>query len=101
MPTGEDQRNPRGLMEAAGQSRKQTAEVHAQVDRFLAELGEQSELASAFDEAVMREDRDAVVELVRKGGVEGEITIEGIEADRRISITVCVWVFCVTHSIEW
>jgi hypothetical protein len=104
MPTGEDQRNPQGLMKAAGDARHHTAQVHAQVDRLLAQLGESSELAAALDEAVMREDREGVVELLKKGGIEGEITIGAIDADRRMEFTVCaiLGVFaCVVVSVSW
>jgi hypothetical protein len=90
MPTGEDQRNPRGLMNAARERRERTAQLHAQVDGFLIRLADTPDLAEAFDDAVMREDRDAVVELLRKSGLEGEITIEQLEADRRMEFTYCL-----------
>jgi hypothetical protein len=106
MPTGEDQRNPRGLMTAARETRERTAQLQAQVDGFLARLADAPDLAEAFDDAVMREDRDAVVELLRTGGLEGEITIDRIEADRRMDLHVCIGLTvesssCIHFAIEW
>lgn len=106
MPTGEDQRNPQALLKAAGEAHRHTAQVHAQVDRLLAELGESSELASALDQAVMNEDREAVVELLKGRGFEGEIRIEKLAADRMILLSFCVGSFggptsCVQVFIEW
>jgi hypothetical protein len=103
MPTGEDHRNPRGLMKGARETRERTAQLHAQVDGFLARLADAPDLAEAFDDAVMREDRDAVVELLRTGGLEGEITIERLDADRYIHWSFCaaLGVLCVSVFLEW
>ena len=78
MPTNRDHRNPRGLMQAARESRDRIAQVHGQVDSFLIRLAEAPDLAEPLDDAVRREDQDAVVEVLRKGGLEGEITVENL-----------------------
>jgi hypothetical protein len=101
MPTGEDQRNPRGLMKGARRSRGQNAQLQAQVDDFLARLADTPDLAEALDDAVMREDRDTVVEVLRKGGLEGEFTIEKLEADRVLLIAFCIDGHCAHIWFEW
>jgi hypothetical protein len=91
-------------MKAARESRKRTTAVHAQVDSFLGQLAKASELAEALDDAVMREDKNAVIELLKNGGLDGEITIEKIEADRMILIQLCVsgpGFSCIKIFIEW
>ena len=104
MPTGENQRNPRGLMQAARESRERITQVHRQVDDFLARLAEEPDLAEPLDDAVRREDRDAVVEVLRKGGLDGEIKIDHLEADRRYELTYCAilgaWA-CLTVAVDW
>jgi hypothetical protein len=104
MPTGEDQRNPRGLMKAARESREQTAQLHAQVDGFLNRLAETPDLAEAFDDAVMREEKDAVVEVIKRSGLEAEITIERLEADRRAEFRICTvlgFFVCINVAVDW
>jgi hypothetical protein len=90
-------------MKAAGEARGHTAQAHAQVDRLLAQLGESSELATALDEAVMHEDREAVVELLKQRGLEGEIRIEKLEADRAVTFALCAFLdkYCVMVTIAW
>jgi hypothetical protein len=101
MPTGEDQANPRGLMKGARKSREQNAQLHAQVDGFLGRLAETPDLAEALDDAVRREDRDAVVEVLQKGGLEGEITIRQLEADRVLLIAFCIDGHCKNFWFYW
>jgi hypothetical protein len=90
-------------MKAARETREQTAQIHAQVDGCLTRLAETPDLAEAFDDAVMREDKDAVVEVLRKGGLDGEITIEQLEADRSITFRLCAFIEwgCVSVFIGW
>ena len=103
MPTGEDRRNPRGLMKAARESRDQITNIHGQVDGFLTRLAEEPDLAEPLDDAVRREDRDAVVEVLREGGLEGEITVDRLDPDRAIRITLCAGVDlgCVSVVFVW
>jgi hypothetical protein len=54
----------------------------------------------------MNEDREAVVELLKGRGFEGEIRIEKLAADRMILLSFCVGSFggptsCVQVFIEW
>ena len=107
MPTGKDTLNPGGLVKAARDARERQAKAQAQAqaaaDVLLSRLAESEEFAAQFDEAVMREDRDRILALIKEAGVsdEAEVTIVELNPDRMIQIKFCVWVFCISVTFSW
>jgi hypothetical protein len=102
MPTGKDQQNPKGLMKAA----KALLKVQTQLQSFVETLSSSKELATQFDDAVMRKDRKAIQNLLREQGIKGEITIDKIQPDRMIVFAVCAgWTYdymrCYQLTLEW
>jgi hypothetical protein len=103
MPTGRGELNPRGLMEAARGSLETQSRLESEVRALGSQLAESEEFASRFDEAVMNEDRETVLRLVREAGVseEAEVTIQELDPDRRIRIEICILSWCIRCSCEW
>lgn len=103
MPTGKDSVNPRGLMKVARRSGDAQARVHAAANALRSHLAHSEEFAAQFDEAVRREDRDAILALAGEAGVpeDAKVTIEAIDPDRMIELKICIWVICISIRIEW
>jgi ribosomal protein L16 Arg81 hydroxylase len=103
MPTGKDSVNPGGLMKVARRTRDAQARVQAAADALRSHLSHSESFATQFDEAVMREDRGAILGLIAEAGVHEdiEVTIEALEADRSITIKFCFWRICITIRFDW
>jgi hypothetical protein len=73
------------------------------VERLVSQLGDSEEFAAQFDEAVMREDRDRILGLIKEAGVsdEVEVSIVELDADRMIQIKFCIWVVCISITFSW
>jgi hypothetical protein len=103
VPTGKDAVNPTGLMKAAGSTQEAQARAQAAVDALRSSLADSEPFAAQFDEAVMREDKDAILRLIAEAGVpeDIEVTIEELDADRSITLKFCIWVVCISLTISW
>jgi hypothetical protein len=103
MPTGADALNPQGLMQAARRGRDTQARVLAAADAFRAQVASSDDFARRLDEAVMRENREAILALVKEVGMpdEAEVSVLDLDADRRIRIEICIFGYCVSITIEW
>jgi uncharacterized protein YigA (DUF484 family) len=103
MPTGKDASNVQGLMRSARRGRDTQARVHAAMEALRAHVASSEEFARRFDEAVMRENHQAILALVDEVGLpdEAEVRIVDLDADRRIRVEICIFGHCGSITIEW
>lgn len=103
MPTGKDQLNAPGLMRSARRGRDTQARVLAATEALRAQIAGSEAFAKRLDEAVMRENRKAILALVDEVGLpdEAKVRILDLDADRRIRIEVCIFGHCASITIEW
>lgn len=61
------------------------------------------DLATRIDEAVRNEDSEQVLRTLRQTGLSQDVgvAVDGINADARISLRLCIFGFCLSCDCSW
>ena len=100
---GSKRPNPAALQKAAASLAEEQASVQRQVDTLLRKLSSDAEFARSFDNATYKGNTKALSRLIAEGGVSNKFTIDRIDKDLRITITIrCSGRGCsITITIRW
>ena len=103
LSAGSKRPNPAALQKAAAAAAEEQAAVQRQVDSLLRKLSNDAEFARSFDAATYRGNTKALTRLITEGGVSNRFTIDKIDKDLRITITIrCSGRGCsITVTIRW
>jgi hypothetical protein len=103
LSAGSKRPNPAALQKAAAAVAEEQASVQKQADSLLRKLANDAEFAKRFDSATYKADRKALSRLIAEGGVSNKFTIDSIDKDLRIRITIrCGGGGCsISVTISW
>lgn len=101
LSAGSKKPNPAALQKAAGALAEEQASGQKQADTLLHRLASDEGFAKTFDAAVYKGDKAALTRLITDGGVTNKFTIDKIDKDLRITITIRGRGWSVTITIQW
>jgi hypothetical protein len=103
LSAGSKRPNPAALQKAAAGVAEEQVAAQRQVDSLLKKLASDAEFAKSFDAATYKADRKALTKLIAAGGVSNKFTIDSIDKDLRIRITIrCGGGGCsISITISW
>jgi len=99
---GSTEPNPTALAKAATTTNGASRVVENEVHMLLGRLAKGDEFTKKFDLAAYHKDKKQLTDLMREAGMKkSKITVDSIESDMRIRITVCWDGICISISISW
>jgi hypothetical protein len=103
LSAGSKKPNPAALQKAAGALAEEQAATTRQAEALLHRLASDEGFAKSFDAAVYKGDKAALTRLITEGGVTNKFTIDNIDKDLRITITIrCSGRGCsITITVRW